>query len=83
MRRIILSKQKKEGDKNIIEDVFKLIQPRLFYKDLKKYLLNLSEYNFGINNIFLNNKIHLLNNILFSLLKKNFNFIIYLKNVNF
>ena len=32
---------------------------------MKKYLLNLSEYNLDIDNIFSNNKIHLLNNIFY------------------
>ena len=63
--KLFINKKKEEDNIIITEGIFKLIPPHLIYQDLKKYLLNLSEYNLDIDNIFSNNKIHLLNNIFY------------------
>ena len=63
--KLFINKKKEEDNIIITEGIFKLIPPHLIYQDLKKYLLDLSEYNLDIDNIFSNNKIHLLNNIFY------------------
>lgn len=58
---------KKKGEPQVItEGAFKLIPPHMIYMDIKEYLLNLKEdYQLDIDNIFTNDKIHLLNNIFY------------------
>ena len=59
-------KQKNKGENLIItEGIFKLIPPHIIYQDLKNYLLNLDDNKLDIDNIFSNDKIHLLNNIFY------------------
>ena len=44
---------------------FKLISPHKIYKEIKEYLLNLNNCQLDIDNIFMNEKIYLLNNIFY------------------
>ena len=57
---------KKIGESLVItEGIFKLIPPHKIYQEIKEYLLNLKDYQLDIDNIFTNEKIHLLNNIFY------------------
>ena len=62
----ILKNNKKKGDSLAIKGgKFKLISPHKIYKEIKEYLLNLNNCQLDIDNIFMNEKIYLLNNIFY------------------
>ena len=63
--KLFINKKKKGEDLIIKEGIFKLIPPHMIYQDLKNYLLNLNGCKLDIDNIFSNDKIHLLNNIFY------------------
>ena len=62
----ILKNNKKKGDSLAIKGgKFKLISPHKIYKEIKEYLFNLNNCQLDIDNIFMNEKIYLLNNIFY------------------
>ena len=63
--KITLNNKKKGEPFVITEGIFKLIPPHKIYQEIKEYLLNLDNCQLDIDNIFTNEKIHLLNNIFY------------------
>ena len=63
--KIYISNKKKGESLMLTEGKFKLIPPHIIYQEMKDYLLNLNHCQLDIDNIFSNNKIHLLNNIFY------------------
>ena len=63
--KIYITNKKKNEPLVLTEGKFKLIPPHIIYQEMKEYLLNLNHCQLDIDNIFSNNKIHLLNNIFY------------------
>ena len=62
---LIINNGKNEEPFVIKEGNFKLMPPHKIYQEIKDYLLRLNDYQLDIDNIFTNDKIHLLNNIFY------------------